>query len=361
MTEKQLISRADKAFSLSHWKEAYNLYHQLESQIVNGHVYYRCGLLYQNGYGTPKDEKMASIYFKKALEQLPALADGGDSEAQSDLGFMYDNGYGVDKDQAIALYYYRLAADAGVTRAQNNVGCYYYEGIIVEKDKAIAAKYFKLAADNHNAGAQCSLASMYDDGDGVPKDQRLALKYYSMAAEQGYCTAQFNLAFMYSAGEGTEINKQMALKFYKLATEQGDLDAMWTVANMYEKGDGITIDYQMAIKFFKHCGTKKATKHLYEIYRGIHGESYQAALIDYLLVQKWPKSHSKLNPNCKHAITTIVLIMKHMENPSHPVELIFEIVKKVIAVWPETHPYPYSGNLQPSELPGTSMWNEETN
>ena len=62
---------------------------------------------------------------QQPLDELRALADQGDVDAQFNLGVMYDNGEGVPQDYAEAVRWYRLAAEQGNASAQFNLGSMY--------------------------------------------------------------------------------------------------------------------------------------------------------------------------------------------------------------------------------------------
>jgi len=58
-----------------------------------------------------------------AVRQLMRpLADAGNAKAQNYLGLLYDNGYGVPRDDARAVAWYRKAAEQGNAAAQYNLG-----------------------------------------------------------------------------------------------------------------------------------------------------------------------------------------------------------------------------------------------
>ncbi|MDA9348105.1 sel1 repeat family protein, partial [Porticoccaceae bacterium] len=95
------------------------------------------------------------------FDEMKALADQGDADAQVNLGVMYDVGDGVQ--------WYRKAADQGYARAQ-----------------------FKLGV-------------MYAVGEGVPENDAEAVKWYRKAAEQGLAESQFELGVMYAVGEGVPV------------------------------------------------------------------------------------------------------------------------------------------------------------
>ena len=56
------------------------------------------------------------------IDELKALADKGDAEAQYKLAFCYEAGEGVEKDDATAFLWGKKAAEQGHAKAQNLVG-----------------------------------------------------------------------------------------------------------------------------------------------------------------------------------------------------------------------------------------------
>ena len=51
--------------------------------------------------------------FATALQEWKPLAEAGNADAQYNLGIMYNNGYGVPQDQKEATKWFRLAAEQG--------------------------------------------------------------------------------------------------------------------------------------------------------------------------------------------------------------------------------------------------------
>ena len=99
---------------------------------------------------------------QQALDEVSALAERGDVEAQKALGRMYLDG----QDYAEGVRWYRLAADQG------------------------------------DAGAQGLLGAAYANGQGVPQDDAKAIRWWRLAADQGLALAQVNLGVMYGTGRG---------------------------------------------------------------------------------------------------------------------------------------------------------------
>jgi uncharacterized protein len=72
-------------------------------------------------------------WVRKAAEQ-------GHATAQYNLGLMYDTGYGVPKDLVEAVNWYRKAAEQGDAEAQYKLGVLFEGGQGVRKDLVEAVK-----------------------------------------------------------------------------------------------------------------------------------------------------------------------------------------------------------------------------
>ncbi len=120
--------------------------------------------------------------YATALREWEPLAKQGNATAQYNLGLMYDNGWGVPKNDKIAVKWYRLAAEQGNASAQYNLGLMYDNGKGVPKNDKIAVKWYKLAAEQGNAGAQSNLGAMYANGTGVLQDYVRAHMWFNIAS-----------------------------------------------------------------------------------------------------------------------------------------------------------------------------------
>ena len=85
-----------------------------------------------------------------ALKEWKPLAEKGDVDAQTNLGLMYQNGWGVPQDDKEAVYWYKLAAEQGDAKAQYNLGVMYALGEGVIKDYVYAHMWGNIASMNGN-------------------------------------------------------------------------------------------------------------------------------------------------------------------------------------------------------------------
>ena len=123
--------------------------------------------------------------FATALKEWKPLAGQGDADAQTNLGLMYQNGWGVPQDDKEAVYWYKLAAEQGDAKAQYNLGVMYDVGEGVPQDDKEAVRWYTLAAEQEHAKAQYNLGVMYALGEGVIKDYVYAHMWGNIASMNG--------------------------------------------------------------------------------------------------------------------------------------------------------------------------------
>ena len=164
--------------------------------------------------------------FATAFREFQPPAERGNAVAQTMLGLMYRNGQGVPRDDKIAVKWYTLAAEQGDVRAQTILGLMYSNGEGVPRDDKIAVKWYTLAAEQGNADAQAFLGSTYSNGQGVPRNDKIAVKWYTLAAEQGNTFAQSNLGGMYALGKGVIQDNVYAHMWWNIAASSGDKNAV---------------------------------------------------------------------------------------------------------------------------------------
>ena len=102
--------------------------------------------------------------YDKAVPIFQRLAQGGNADAQCNLGVCYEKGQGVTKDYTQAVYWYRKSAEQGDAHAQNNLGVCYKYGQGVSKDMVEAGRWYKLAADQGDEDAKKQYMELYAQG-----------------------------------------------------------------------------------------------------------------------------------------------------------------------------------------------------
>jgi len=94
------------------------------------------------------------IDYDKALGLLKSAAQRGNLRAKVELGNMYHSGRGVPKNDGIATAWYREAAEGGSADGQTALADAYLQGKGVTQNLAEALKWNKRAADQGSAIAQ---------------------------------------------------------------------------------------------------------------------------------------------------------------------------------------------------------------
>ncbi len=84
--------------------------------------------------------------YGEAVALIEPLAQRGEPFAEYSLAVMYDNGFGVPRNFALALMWYKRAGFQGLADAQYMAGRFYGNGRGVRQDPAAALFWFELAA-----------------------------------------------------------------------------------------------------------------------------------------------------------------------------------------------------------------------
>jgi TPR repeat protein len=172
---------------------------------------YLIGVLFENGFGVPRDYVQAVAWFRKA-------AAGGDTNSKTTLGLLYANGgFGVRQEGNEALSWHRKAAEHGEVMAPYFIGSMYFTGQGVSQDYSEAAKWYRKAAEQGQAASQYQLGQIYEYGIGVMQNYPEAAKWYRKAADQGVTVAKESLASMYEHGKGVPQDNVLAYMWYNLA------------------------------------------------------------------------------------------------------------------------------------------------
>jgi hypothetical protein len=123
------------------------------------------------------------------------LAENGNPDAQFELGVMYNSGFGAPRDPPKALFWYRKAAAQHSAKAERNLGIAYYNGEGVEKDLAQAAFWFRRGAEDGDLFSQHNIGRMYAEGEGVERDNTRARYWFDQedmsAAERRFVEGHY--------------------------------------------------------------------------------------------------------------------------------------------------------------------------
>lgn len=119
-------------------------------------------------------------------EKIIEAAEGGDPEAQYQLGLIYLYGNDEPRDPAKAAQWFAKSSDQGFLPARRELGILLVSGEGVEKNLETGVQYLGQAADNLDPSALYHLGAMYEKGIGVEEDVQKAVRMYAYAAQLGY-------------------------------------------------------------------------------------------------------------------------------------------------------------------------------
>ena len=83
--------------------------------------------------------------YSSALKVWMAAAEGGDAEAQTNVGEIFERGLGGAPNYEAAKIWYTKAAEQGNSRAQFNLGTMHEQGLGVPKSQLAALNWYRLA------------------------------------------------------------------------------------------------------------------------------------------------------------------------------------------------------------------------
>lgn len=135
------------------------------------------------------------------------LAEGGDADAQFNLGQAYRLGRGVPLDLSAAKVWFERAARSGHVDAETTLGLLTFQN----GDRAAGLKWLKQAADQGEPRALLVFGTALYNGDGVGQDRILGYAYVSRAAAQGLEPAQETLAQLDQLMPASERQRALAL------------------------------------------------------------------------------------------------------------------------------------------------------
>lgn len=249
------------------------------------------------------------IFRKKQMtaSQLEEAAEGGDAEAQYELGRRLFYGIGIEKDRAAAAYWFNEASERGHSDAQFHLAEFcFFPGEGVWRDKARAIYWLRKAAEQGHGDAQYSLGAHYLRGDGIERDYEKAVFWLEKAEAQDsvqfwnestLLTARSWLQYKkdpasldaaglnciagcFESGHLVRRNLTRAFELYKEGAEMGDAEAEYNLAECYYNGSGTKKDPVQAVVWFKMAERQGniAAQELGALYEKELTEEQQAAV-----------------------------------------------------------------------------------
>jgi AcrR family transcriptional regulator len=167
------------------------------------------------------------------IPEVSAMAEKGDTRAQTALAFDLLRGNGVNADPLSAGRWSQIAASKGEPTAQYILGTLYAQGI--QPNPRLAVQWYSAAAAQGNVKAMHNLAIAFLTGLGVDQDAQKAASWFTKAANKGYRDSAFDLGILYERGQGVAQDREEALKWYDNAAALGDQQASTRAAVLRAK------------------------------------------------------------------------------------------------------------------------------
>jgi len=152
--------------------------------------------------------------FEEALPILTEAAELGNVESQYNLGVCYQFGYGTEKNDSIATSWYLKSAEQGWTDGEYKMSYAYIRGTGIEKDEKKAFEFSLKCAAKKDVECIFNVINCYTDGIGAEKDSVKVLEWAIELAKMetpenlkmsGQITsARLNLAHMFMNSKGVK-------------------------------------------------------------------------------------------------------------------------------------------------------------
>jgi hypothetical protein len=192
-----------------------------------------------------------------SFKETVAKAEGGNADAQYQLGNMYERGTGVERSIESALEWYKQAATHGHSQSMQRLAVLYYNGDAlgntIKADPEQAWFWFTFAAiygqtqasaDATRVAGELRKSNLPDlrmrvakaliEGDIVPAKIDKGVELYRAAAEEGSIDAAELLAALYTEGTRVPRDSAKAVAWYEKAANAGSLRAMFALAKIAE-------------------------------------------------------------------------------------------------------------------------------
>ena len=179
-----------------------------------------------------------------AFQGLSALAAGGNSDAQVNLGYMYARGEAVPQDQAHALRLYELSAAQGNGEGMNALGYKYEYGTGVVPNMETAIHWYCAAIAKGNPRAMNNLAILLSEGKVVARDLPEAHALWLQSAERGHVNGMLNVGVTFITGEGVAADRAQGIAWLTRAAEHGQPAAQQKLAMLgVQRAWPASVDY----------------------------------------------------------------------------------------------------------------------
>jgi len=161
------------------------------------------GGMYMQGQGT-------NVNTAEAFQWLYSAAVKGRSTRESEriLANSFITGQNVPQNYEEARHWYERAAQGGDVEAQSELGYMYFTGKNVEKDYKKAHDWFEIAARNNYALAQYNMGILWYTGNGVSGvDIEKSYAWFNLAGANGHASGRVAKQFLETVLSADELQR----------------------------------------------------------------------------------------------------------------------------------------------------------
>ena len=180
---------------------------------------------------------------KRVYKCFKWASDQGDANGFYNLGMCHVNGYGCPRDERLAFECFRAAAEKGHPEAINNIGGFFRDGIVVRRNPELSVAWFKKSCELGNEFGMLNYALALLSGEGVDVNHKGAVKLLRFLAERRANAEGMNVyGVCLSRGLGVKRDDRAAFSWFEKSAAKGFAMAMDNLSGCYERGLGVERD-----------------------------------------------------------------------------------------------------------------------
>ena len=180
------------------------------------------------------------------LNELTSKADGGDPQAQLDLGKAYYVGEEIPLDLEKAEFYLQKASSMNLIEADFFLALILGDESGHNKPDEAFPRLLDLA-QRGLAKARCEVGEYYLNGWGTVQDYKKAFEWFQRSSDQGYYRSHYYLGWCYYCGLGISTNLKKAAELFKKGADLDDVEAQAMLGSCYVEGVGVAKDNKLAL------------------------------------------------------------------------------------------------------------------
>ncbi len=224
---------------------------QKQAEEGNANAQSKLGQLYAPIPGAPEMAPNESCLKKDAqlaVKWLTQAGEGGHSQSALMVGVMYENGWGIPKNIKKAEHWFGKAASLGDSKGMIALGHLYSQEEDKLSDHQAAREWYEKAWAKGDSEAAFYISKLYEKELGIPKDEKMAVDWLQKAVKGGWTQAIYELGLRHVNGQGITQDKESGLALIRKASARRYPDALIWWGKALIKGKDIPADPAQARK-----------------------------------------------------------------------------------------------------------------